>query len=200
MAYDLIDLNFSSAPKDRCYFFDSNILLPVLGLPSTNTNTDNYLSYFRLVYKNCLAKPEFKIYTCANQLSEVFNILMDFEFKKIYTEEQKKIHPNPKKFFKEIFRPSDNYAKTFKLYKDEFLNYKGVFELADIGGQGVIDNVLDFDINKLDMNDWFILKAVQKTNAILVSNDNDFYGQDITHATFLRATITNFKNSVQPKR
>ena len=200
MAYDLIDLNFSSAPKDRCYFFDSNILLQVLGLPSTDALTDSYLRYFNLVYKNCLAKPEFKIYTSTNQLSEVFNILMNFECKKTYTADQNKTYPNPGKFFKDVFRPSERYMKTFNLYKNEFLNYKHVFELADIGGLGVMDTILDFDCKKLDMNDLFILKAVQKTNAILVSNDNDFYGEDITHATLLRSAISKFKNGIRPNK
>ena len=196
MAYDLIDLNYSSAPKDRCYFFDSNILLPILGLPA-KPEMEVYLKYFKAVYENCLIKPELKIYTSTNQLSEVFNILMNVEFKKMYDDNQKKIHTDPKKFYKNIFRPSDQYLRPFKIYKEELLNFNDVFELIDLGAEEPLNMLLEFNVKKLDLNDLFFLKCVQKTKAILVSNDNDFYGEDITHATFLRTTIKTFKDSVK---
>ena len=193
MAYDLIDLKFSSNPKDCCYFFDSNILLPILGLPNDRQNTESYLKYFKSVYTNCLEKPDLKIYTCTNQLSEIFNILMNFEMKKIYGDVQKKDYPDNRKFFKEVFRPSENYTKKLELYKQEFFNYSEVFEVADLGDLPLSD-LLSFNAKTLDFNDQVILQCVEKTNAILVSDDSDFYGQEIRQATFNGNLIRRFKD------
>lgn len=201
MTYDLIDLRYSSNPKDCCYFFDSNILLPILGLPNSRQDTENYLKYFKSVYMNCLSKPELKIYTCTNQLSEIFNILMSFEMKKIYGDEQKKDYPDIKRFFKEVFRPSENYLKKFELYKQEFLNYAEVFKIMDLGNLP-LNELLDFNVKVLDFNDQVILQCVGKAKAILVTDDKDFYGYNITQATFNTSLIKRFKDQpvkVKPK-
>lgn len=193
MAYDLLDLKYSSNPKDCCYFFDSNILLPILGLPNSKQNTEKYLKYFKSVYLNCLNSTELKICTCANQLSEIFNVLMNFEMRKIYGDKQKKDYPDIKKFFKDVFRPSDNYVKKLGLYKQEFLSYSDVFEIIDLGSLSIND-LLNFDAKALDFNDQVILQCAKKANAILISDDSDFYGQDITQATFNSALIKKFKD------
>lgn len=193
MAFDLIDLKYSSNPKDCCYFFDSNILLPILGLPNNWQNTGDYLRYFKSVYTNCLENPHLRIYTCTNQLSEIFNILMNFEMQKIYGEKERKDYPNAKKFFKDVFRPSANYERKFELYKQEFLNYADVFDVIDLGGMPLND-LLNFDAKVLDFNDQVILQCVKNTGAILVSDDKDFYGCDITQATLNGILIKRFKD------
>ena len=197
MSFNLIDLNYSSKPKDCCYFFDSNILLPVLGLPHRD-GFEKYLTFFNAVYGNCLKNPSLKIYTCSNQLSEVFNILMSLELKKMYNEEEKKNYPDIKKFLKDIFRPSEKYAQKFELFKNEFLTYADVFELVDLGAKMTLTELLNFDVKQLDFNDQVILQCVKSTGCILVSDDKDFYATDITQATFNGSLIKRFRD--QPIR
>lgn len=193
MSFNLIDLNYGSKPKDCCYFFDSNILLPVLGLPHRD-EFEKYLTFFNAVYGHCLENPVLKIYTCSNQLSEVFNILMNLEMKKVYNEQEKIRYPDVKKFYKDIFRPSENYTQKFDLFKNEFLTYADVFELVDPGSKMNLAELLDFDVRQLDFNDQVILQCVKSTGSILVSDDKDFYGTDITQATFNGSLIKRFRD------
>lgn len=193
MSFKLIDINYSSNPKDCCYFFDSNILLPVLGLPYRD-GFEKYLTFFNTVYGHCLANPALKIYTCSNQFSEVFNILMNVEMKKVYNTEEKRQYPDVKKFFKDIFRPSEKYEQKFALFKNEFLTYAEVFELVDLGEKMSTKDLLSFDVKQLDFNDQVILQCVKSTGCMLVSDDKDFYGNHITQATFNASLIKRFKD------
>jgi len=197
MAYKLIDLNYSSKPKDCCYFFDSNILLPVLGLPPRK-GTAKYLSFFQAVYNHTQAVDLCKIYTCSNQLSEVFNVLMHIELKKRYGPDQQVAYPNIKDFYKRVFRQSGEYKKAFTLYKDEFETYINAFELSTPNEKVTIKDTLDFDAQKLDLNDQIILQVVQNTGAILVSDDGDFYGEDLTQATFNTTLIKKSRDNIRP--
>ena len=197
MAYNLIDLNYSSKPKDCCYFFDSNILLPVLGLPPRK-GTDKYLSFFQAVYNHAQTIDVCKIYTCSNQLSEVFNVLMHIELKKRYGPDQQVAFPNIKDFYKRGFRPSGEYKKAFTLYKNEFETYIDAFKFSSPNEKVTIKDTLAFDAQKLDLNDQIILQVVQNTGAILVSDDGDFYGEDLTQATFNTTLIKRSRDNIRP--
>ena len=197
MAYELIDLNYSSVPKGRCYFFDSNVLLPVVGLPPRD-RSEEYVLFFNSVYREAKETEACRILTCTNQISEVFNILMEVELQKHWTEQLKVANPDKKSFLKKVFRPSSDYKRAFDTYKEQFDVYSTVMELTGTGTEPSLNGILDYDPKMIDFNDNIIRLVVQSQNAILVSDDGDFYGQELSQATFNKSLIRRFKDNIRP--
>jgi len=84
--------------------------------------------------------------------------------------------------------------QAFDIYKGDLLVYADVVSFKEYDANIELAEVLDYDVQKLDINDLIILKLAQRNNAILVSNDADYEGLDITHATLNKTLIRNARN------
>jgi len=197
MPYNLIDINYHSNPKDANYVFDTNVLLPVLGFPLNNKQADQerqYLTYFNTVYRHLQQKSDYKIFIPSVQLSELFNRLLQAEANKYY---KKDIHGKFASFYKQVFRAMKECQQVFDIYREGLLVYSDVVTFQEYDDNISLAEVLDYDIQKLDINDVIILRLAQKTNAILVSHDADYEGLNVTHATLNNTLIKNARNKVK---
>jgi|GEM_PF-1044488 len=199
MAYNVIDINLHSKPKDTNYVFDTNVLLPVLGFPPNPKNPDQekkYLTYFNAVY-NHLQGTDYKIFIPSVQLSELFNRLLQAEAKKYYKSET---HGEFGTFYKRGFRAMTACQQAFDIYKEGLLIYADVVSFKEFEEKIKLADLLDYNVQKLDINDVIILKLAQKTNAILVSHDADYEGLNIAQATLNNTLIKNARNkSINPR-
>lgn len=198
MPYAVIDINYHPKPKDANYVFDTNILLPVLGFPLNHQQValeQRYLAYFNAVYVHLQVNTDYKIFIPSVQLSELFNRLLQAEASKYYKEST---HGKFNVFYKKTFRAMAECKKAFDIYKADLLVYADVVTFLDYTENIPLSELLDFDIHKLDINDAIILRLAQKTNAVLVSHDADYDGQEITQATLNTTLIRNVRNRYSP--
>lgn len=197
MPYNVIDMDYHPKPKSANYVFDTNILLPVLGFPLNPNDPQKeqqYLAYFNAVYTHLKQHTEFKIYIPSVQLSELFNRILQAEAKKYYKGQQAQgAFPS---FYKKIFRAMTACKSAFELYKADLLVYANVLTFREYDEPLPLGDLLDFDVLKLDINDMVILRLAQQTGAILVSDDGDYEGQEITQATLNKTLIRNAKSRI----
>ena len=112
MPFELINLQVKSNPQDCFYIFDSNILLPQLGLPD-DYDYGQFLSFLGKVVKRSEQgdnKPQ--ILTTELQLSEVFNKLLRYRAK-IDWDQNKHLKLDFNTYYKDHFRKNGKLKEAF---------------------------------------------------------------------------------------
>lgn len=195
MAFELINLQSKSSPMDCFYVFDSNVWLPQLGLPYEKEYAP-FLSFLGKVVKASeLTGAKIRILITDLQLSEVFNKLLRYQGR-IAWENQKKPEPDFNKFYKEHYRKSPDFATAFTNIKSDFEAIEHALEVVHPSKIQSYQQLVDFDPQKLDFNDHHILRTAQEYSAILVTNDKDYYGEDVRLATYNSTMIQQYKQDV----
>ena len=200
MAYDIKTLrNVSVQPKK--YFFDTNIWLFKLNEPATlNQYQKQYIDFFDNICKSTLS-PKPKIIITAILLSEIVNrYLRDVGFK-IYCEENH-LDKHNKELYKTNYRKSEQFNVDYTFICSEIKAYHNFCDLQnDLFGSDVTLKVLLKNPNKgLDFNDSYYYHLSVKNNFSIVTNDSDFFVEDVEVITLNNTLYEKGKNTIVPMK
>ncbi|MCA4782741.1 PIN domain-containing protein [Empedobacter stercoris] len=172
----------NARPKDGAfYFLDANIWIKILAPKSKPSFKDkNYITFVEKIQDNSKCK----IVVTALVLSEVINrILRDVHMEKFLLKMQKQ-DPNytpPKDFYKAVFRKSNDFKIAYTLLCDEIRDMHDTLHLVsdELGEKFKLKHILkDLPIH-LDFNDHYYYQICKANNYILVTDDKDFWVEDV---------------------
>lgn len=150
--------------KDKIFVFDTNILL------------DLYCYYNPLIKKesefisNFLIKNKIKIYVDNLIINEFINIYIK---KSLEDKFNKKINRNTSDY--------NNCLETLKSKLEHIRRSYNIIKHKDVNIFCKLQEIEDYKniFNKMEFTDYTIKETAKINNAILITNDNDFYNCDI---------------------
>jgi predicted nucleic acid-binding protein len=197
MAYTIYHLDKIKI-KCQYYFLDANLWLKVLK-PNFNPSPKDkkYLQFFQSFANNGLqVKP--KIILTVQLISEIVNRYMrDVAMAKYIAEEN--INPNvDKSFFKQKYRQTEHYKIQFDMLLDDIKSYHNICELrSDKFGEEIkLKHLLNQSIKSLDFNDHYFYLLAKHYNFSIVTDDSDFFVQDVEVYTYNDNLYQKGKDSV----
>jgi predicted nucleic acid-binding protein len=193
MAFELINLQMKSSPEGCFYIFDSNILLPQLGLPDGDNIYSPFLSFLGKVVKEAMGNPATRILITDLQLSEVFNKLLRYRARVEWDQGGRYVEAEFNKYYKNIYRKSDLFVTDFDNIKSDFDAIADAVQVVKLSILDTYEKLIDFDPKKLDFNDNHILHTAIEHDAVLVTNDRDYYNTNIRLATYNSRMIQDYK-------
>lgn len=200
MSFQVINLNMNSSPKDCYYIFDSNVLLPQLGLPDPEGLYNQYLSFLSKVMKLATSKDDSccKIILSPVQISEVFNKLIRYRGRIHWDKSSEKQEGlSFGQYYKEVFRKSDDFDEGYKTIKSDFEEFEDASVVRNVEQSISFQDCITFDSKKLDYNDNYLYQLAKETGTVLVSHDKDFYGlEGLTLGTFNGQLYQRYKDDV----
>jgi predicted nucleic acid-binding protein len=193
MAYNIKHIDSAGLQK-RQYLFDANlwlkILKPKFNLPPKDIK---YLDFFEK-FKNHPQHP--KIALTALILSEVINrYLRDVTFKKFC----KKNPGVDSTHYKEVYRPSQQFQSDYISLCEDIKAYEDYYNLIP---DGLSTDVKQKDILtsppvNLDFNDLYYYRLALKHGFTIVTDDKDFFVEDVEILTYNNQLIEKAKAAIQ---
>lgn len=194
MAYSIRHLD-NAALQKKYYFFDANLWLKILKPPLNLSRRDEkYLDFFER-FKNNLQHP--KIAVTALLLSEIINRYLRDVTYQVYC--RKNGNPNPdKSYYKEVYRTSQQYQTDYISLCEDIKSYQNYFELVADGLATDIrqKDILTSPILSLDFNDLYYYRLALKKGFTIVTDDKDFFVEDVEILTYNSQLIDKAKNAI----
>lgn len=194
MAYTIRHLDNTTLQK-KYYFFDANLWLKILKPPLNLSRRDEkYLDFFER-FKNNPQHP--KIAVTALLLSEIINRYLRDVTYQVYC--RKNGNPNPdKSYYKEVYRKSQQYQTDYISLCEDIKSYQNYFELVADGLATDIrqKDILTSPILSLDFNDLYYYRLAQKKGFTIVTDDKDFFVEDVEILTYNSQLIDKAKNAI----
>lgn len=181
MSYSFEKASDHHVIDNNIYFLDSNIWLKILQ-PKFNPSYKD--KQYRLLFQNILSNSKSKIAVSSLVLSEVINrILRDVYMNKMINK-IKVDNPDfilPSNFYKITFRPSEDFRIAYNIICDEIKNYhSSIIQICDQFGDRIrFSHVLSNPPINLDFNDHYYYKLCKINKYILVTDDKDFWVDDV---------------------
>lgn len=191
MAYSYSKASSHSIKNNDCYLLDANIWLKILS-PKINPSykDKNYRDFFEKIVKNT----KVRIVLPALIVSEVINrILRDVHYNK-HINKLKKNNPsfNPDtRYYKDVYRASEEYRIAYSLICDEIKNYATSIDLIndEFGSTFKFKHILKDPPQSLDFNDYYYYNLCKKKGYILVTDDKDFWIENIKVVTMSKTLL-----------
>lgn len=198
MAYKIRHIDNVGLQKKK-YFFDANLWLKILKPPLKVSNKDQKYLDFVEKFKNHPQHP--KIAVTALVLSEVINrYLRDVSFQVFC---RKNNNPNPdKSYYKEVYRPSAQFQSDYISLCEDIKAYQKWYELIPDGFATDVKqkDILTSPPVNLDFNDLYYYKLSLKHDFTIVTDDKDFFVEDVEVLTYNNQLIEKAKAAVQIKK
>jgi len=191
MPYQVTDLSKHPKPVAGNYFFDTNVLLYVMGVSSNQQYESNYINFFNDVFTISITSKSSRILTTSLQISELFNRLLKLESRKAFIKTG--YSKGEYNFYKEVFRKGDDITKTYQQFKSDFLAYRDGFDLIPCPVL-TIDKILDYSPNKTDINDNLYVELTKSQKATIVTHDGDLFVEDLPILTMNNKLIAASRN------
>lgn len=194
MAYKIRSIDNVSKLK-QWYFFDANLWLKILKPPIDLSKKDEkYLAFFER-FKIDPIKP--KIVVTSFLLSEVINrYIHDVSYQK-FLKDNKVVNP-PKSYYKQVYRPTQAFKNDFASICDDIDTYSGFFHPIsdDLGTNIKLSQILQSPPASLDVNDHFYYLLARLHGYPIVTDDGDFFVEDVEILTYNNQLIDRGKASV----
>lgn len=199
MAYQIKRLDSKQLQAGRLYLFDTNlwlkILKPRIGLSSRDVR---YLQFFEDFAKNEVNP---KIALTSLILSEIINrYIRDVSYRK-FCQQQKNPQPDPS-YYKLVYRISKQYQTDYQSLVDDIKAYEHCYVLVSdgVGTEISPDLILSGDITSRDFNDNIFYHLARSRGYIIVTDDQDFFLEDVEVQTFNQQLQDKAKSAVIIKR
>lgn len=183
---------FTHSIKDKeKYFLDANIWLKILAPKNDLSHKDKaYLSLFDKIVSNTKTR----IILPALVVSEVINrIIREVYFakhlKKI-TRSNPGFKPNSD-YYKNVFRSSLDYRIAYNLICDDIKSYSTSIDLVsdEFGSTFKFKHLLSNPPTSLDFNDYYYYSLCKKKGYFLVTDDKDFWVEDVDIVTMSKTLL-----------
>jgi hypothetical protein len=176
MSLQVVDLTNHPKPKPGKYFFDTNVLIFVMGFSNNPAKETLYINFFNETYKAAIASSDITILTTSLQISELFNRLLKLESAKACGKQN--YTKGEYSYFKDVFRKGTDIIKLFDQFKSDFLAYRDGFKLIPCPVND-FDSILDYSPSKTDINDHLYSQLVKSQDATMVTHDADLLCHDM---------------------
>lgn len=168
------------------YFFDANIWLLILGLiPQPDPKQQKYIHFFERVLKS-----DAIILLPAILVSEVVNRMIYFQMNRYAKKKGDKVDPS---YFKKVYREQPEFKLALqKIYDDFHIYARSCTLINDNFGQQGFGFTDLFTVNApiIEFNDYYLYKLAKHHSAIVITDDGDFFVEDIPVYT-LNNTLVN---------
>ena len=163
------------SPGEHVYLFDANIWLLILGLVSQpDAKQQKYIHFFKSVLQS-----DAIILLPAILVSEVVNRMIYFQMSKFARKKGDKIDPS---YFKKVYREQPEFKIALQKIYDDFLIYAQSCSLTNdnFGNQGFgIPDLFNVNGPIIEFNDNYLYKIAKHHSAIVITDDGDFFVEDI---------------------
>ncbi|MBS1778135.1 MAG: hypothetical protein JST70_02350 [Bacteroidetes bacterium] len=198
MAYNIRNIRNVTLQK-KGYFFDANLWLLFLKPP--NELSQRQLSYLQFFedFKSNQNCP--KIIVTALLFSEIINrYLRDVTYPRFYRKEKHQQDPG-KNYYKTVYRTSQQYKIDYALLCDDIRSYQEYCTLVndELGSKITIDSLFAVPAKGLDFNDNYYCLLSKEHNYAIVTDDQDFFVEDIEILTLNGQLLEKAKNSIKIK-
>ena len=132
-------------------------------------------------------------------LSEVINrYLRDVGMNKFI--KKNKFTDVDSRFYKEKYRPSDQFKIDYELLCDDIKNFSNHYEFIPdkLGEEFKSKHILSSPPKGLDFNDHYYYLLAKKENYSIVTDDGDFFVKDVEVLTFNSTLYQKMKDSIKP--
>ncbi len=192
MGYTYSKVTTHTVTDGSKYFLDSNIWLKILQPKISPTYKDKN---YRLLFDRIIANTKAKIVVPSLVISEVVNRILREVYMNKYIAKLRKTNPGlvvTSDFYKNDFRPTEDFRIAYNLVCDEIKNYHSSIELIndEFGSNIKYKHVLSDPPQGLDFNDYYYYRLCRLNNFNLVTDDKDFWIEDIPVIT-LSETLLN---------
>lgn len=202
MAFDIRLLSSITLEK-RLYLFDSNLWIKILKPPTELSAFDEkYLTFFK-TFSTSPIKP--KIALPALVLSEVINRLLREVGMQTYIKANPALESlyqqDTKGFYKKHYRSSQAFSDYYKSILSDLSAFQDSFTLIDDGFNTRINAtpIMDNPIPKLDFNDNYYFNLAKTDDMPVVTDDIDFFVDEITVYTYNNKLYKKGTDSIVPK-
>ncbi len=198
MAYNIVHID-NVTKLGPAYFFDANLWLKILKPPINLSARDKKYLDFVERFKNDPGTP--KIIITAFLLSEVINRYLHDQSYNRFCKKQKVEKPD-KSYYKQVYRISQDYKNDYINICDDIDTYSSIFTLVsdDLGGKINLSHVLQNPMLSLDFNDQYYYLLAKTHGYPIVTDDGDFFIEDVQILTFNSTLIDRAKATVVAKK
>ncbi len=198
MSYQIIHIDQVST-LGPFYFFDANLWLKILKPPIAPSKRDTKYLNFVERFKSDPNKP--KIAITAFLLSEVINRFLHDEAFKKYCKKNTVERPE-KSYYKMVYRTSKEYIEDYTNLCDDIYAYSNIFTMIndDLGNRVTIDQLLQNPSTSLDFNDNYYYLLAKLNGYPIVTDDGDFFVEDVPILTYNNTLIEKAKSVIEIKR
>lgn len=196
MAYHISHLDNVTLQQQQ-YFFDANMWIKLLRPKFELSARDKkYMAFFQKFLKSP-EKP--KIAVTSLVLSEVINrIMREVAMRKYIMENaipEADVKPG---FYKEVYRKTEHFKQQYDLLRDEIRGYADscVFVSDSLGEEIPADDILTHPLYHLDFNDAYYVLLAKKHGFPIVTDDGDFFVEDVRVLTYNDSLYKKGKNAV----
>jgi predicted nucleic acid-binding protein len=198
MAYNIRNIDMVGLAKKH-YFFDANLWLKILK-PQFNLSARDakYLEFFEK-FKNSPSHPKIAVTTLV--LAEVINrYLRDVTYPK-FCKKQGQTNPD-KSYYKEVYRASPQFVCDYISLCEDIKAYQNFYNLvADGLGTDIKQkDILTSPPQSLDFNDNYYYKMALKHGFTIVTDDKDFFVEEVEILTFNNQLIEKAKTTIIIKK
>lgn len=184
MPYNISQVQYHTLKDGNKYFLDANIWLEIL----TSRNSQSFKNkQYKALFNNILKNNKVGIVLPALIVSEVVNrILREVHMQKFaHKNGISKGAPIPSEYYKNTFRPSPEFKIAYNAICDDIKGYHHSIELINdsFGTDFKYKHVLSDPPTGLDFNDFYYYSLCKKNNYIIVTDDKDFWVEDVTIIT-----------------
>lgn len=189
MAYIAFAIRTYQPVAGRKYLFDANAWIYILeaDLELTNNSGRKGIDYADLLQRIKQAgSPKPKVVLPALVLSEVVNRLLRSYYFPLFIQNHKTLLTpgSDAQNYKLVYRPHEQFKTDYGFILYNIKAYHNLIELISDGfDELAIKTVFNNTDATLDFNDWVLVQIARRNNYILVSDDGDMLGKDITVVT-----------------
>ena len=177
------------------YVFDANawiyILEADLELRAASSKGTQYVNLLERIKQAGSPKP--KVVLPAIILSEVVNRLLRSYYFPLFVEENKTLPftTEQSRNYKDVYRKHDQFRIDYSSILYNIKTYHNLFELvSDEFDQFRVKDVFNKPDVNLDFNDYLLVEMAKRNNYIIVTDDSDLKGQDVTVVTSNQKLLT----------
>lgn len=195
MAYNITSARYYNLEEGSKYFLDANIWIFIL---SPSNNPPHRIKKYLELFEKILDNGSLKIVVPTLLISEVINRVIKNvyypEFLRKKGTNKKDINPE---YYKEIFRPSQDYKDSYALLTDDFIAYNESIEFINdgLGSEINYEDILLNPPTDLDFNDNYYYNLALKRNYIIITDDKDFWVENVKIIT-QSANLLERQNSI----
>lgn len=197
MPYSIQNLSFRSI-EEKKYFFDANLWILILKPRIQLTaRQKQYLDFFSK-FTNSILNP--KIIVTSLVLSEVINRYLREVSMNLYAKKNNEsIVPS---YYKMKYRQTDDFKIQYELLCDEIKSYHKYYELVsdEFGQTFKSKHILKSPPKGLDFNDYYYYKLAQEKGYVIVTDDSDFFVENVEIMTLNPTLLNKAKENIEIKR
>ncbi|QXP54864.1 PIN domain-containing protein [Cellulophaga sp. HaHa_2_95] len=201
MSYSYSKASSHSIKNQENYFLDANIWLKVLAPKNRLSYKDKgYLAFF----EKLLSNTKVRIIVPALVVSEVINrIIREVHYKKHLNAVEKKT-PDfvlTEGYYKNVFRNTEDYRIAYNLICDDIKSYNTSIDLVndEFGTSFKFKHVMSNPPISLDFNDYYYYNLCKKKGYFLVTDDKDFWVEDVEVVTMSDTLLNKHIATLIPK-